>query len=655
MRSKIERINKLVKLLNQYRDSYYNNSTSEISDYEYDKLFDELKKLEEETGIVMANSPTCTVGYEVKSELKKVKHNHPMLSLDKTKNTSDIIKFLNGRKGIAMLKMDGLTCSLMYKQGLVSAETRGNGEVGEDVLHNAKTVKNIPIKIPYEEAIIDGEMIIDYRTFDQINLALSEDNKYKNPRNLASGSIRQLDSNIANNRGIRFIAWKCVKGTGSNSFEERLKFLQNIGFETVPYFVIHENSTEDDIKKAIDTLQSKAQSLGFPIDGIVFSYDDIKYGESLGITSHHVNSQVAFKFYDDIYPTKLLDVEFTMGKTGILTPTAIFEPIEIDGTMVGRASLHNLSIMKELGITHKGQTVNVYKANSIIPQINSVEFDDIETTDDNIISVPKHCPICKSETKIVKTNNTENLVCSNGLCTGKLLGKMSHFVSRNAINIDGLSEQTLQKFINLGWVKSFADIMRLSEHKEQMEKLDGFGEKSVKKILGAIEMARNTTLDRFIYSLSIPLIGRTASKTISKYFRDDFKSFVSSVDFDWKQLEDFGEAMGESVSIYLQEFSGMLNELAEEFVFKIQNNEIGNDIFNGKTFVITGKLKHYTNREELVSVIENFGGKVSGSVSNKTSFLINNDTQSTSGKNKKANELNIPIISEEQFLEMIPT
>lgn len=655
MHSKIDRINKLVKLLNQYNDSYYNNSTSEIPDYEYDKLFDELKKLEEETNIVMSNSPTQSVGYEVKSELKKVRHNHPMLSLDKTKSTSDIVKFLDGRKGIAMLKMDGLTCSLMYKQSLVSAETRGNGEIGEDVLHNAKTVENIPIKIANEEVIVDGEMIIDYETFEKINLSLSEDNKYKNPRNLASGSIRQLDSNITKDRGLRFIAWKCVEGTDTNSFGKRLEFLQSIGFETVPHITIHENASEDDIKKSIDSLQFKAQSLGFPIDGIVFSYDDIKYGESLGITSHHVNSQIAFKFYDDIYPTKLLDVEFTMGKTGILTPTAIFEPIEIDGTMVGRASLHNLSIMKELGITHKGQTVNVYKANSIIPQINSVEFDDIETTDDNIISVPKHCPICKSETKIVKTNNTENLVCSNGLCTGKLLGKMSHFVSRNAINIDGLSEQTLQKFINLGWVKSFADIMRLSEHKEQMEKLDGFGEKSVKKILGAIEMARNTTLDRFIYSLSIPLIGRTASKTISKYFRDDFKSFVSSVDFDWKQLEDFGEAMGESVSIYLQEFSGTLNELAEEFVFKIQNNEIGNDIFNGKTFVITGKLKHYTNREELVSVIENFGGKVSGSVSNKTSFLINNDTQSTSGKNKKANELNIPIISEEQFLEMIPT
>ena len=659
---KLKRIKELTHQLNQYRDSYYNDSVSEISDHEYDDLFDELKKLEEETNIVMTNSPTHTVGYEVKSKLEKVKHSHPMLSLDKTKSVDDLKKFAADKNCLLMCKMDGLTVLLTYENGeLIQAETRGNGEEGEIITHNARVFENIPIHIDYTGHLeVEGEAIITYGDFERTNSKLPENEKYKNPRNLVSGSVRQLDSNIAAQRHIKFIAWKVPKIEDSKYdkyFAKKLEQVKELGFDIVPYIIYF----EDTVENRVALLKNTAKELGYPIDGLVMTYNDISYGESLGTTGHHPKHSLAYKFYDDIYPTRLLDVEFTMGKTGVLTPTAVFEPVEIDGTMVERASLHNLSIMRELGVEFIGQEINVYKANQIIPQIHSAKtimpFKDTEDKEEiESIVIPNRCPICGSDTDIPNDNDTEVLICTNPDCKGKLLGKLSHFVSKNAINIDGLSEQTLQKFIDLGWLNSFKDIYYLSDHKEEMCKLDGFGKKSVNKLLESIEKSRNTTLDRFIYGLCIPLIGRTASKVITKEFNNQAEEFydIWCHGYDFTKLGDFGDAMNNSMKVFIRDNYGWIAELIGEFNFRESDNN-GNirQVLGGKTFVITGSLKAYKNREELVSVIERNGGKVSGSVSAKTSYLINNDVASTSGKNKKAHDLGIPIISEGEFIQMI--
>lgn len=610
----------------------------------------------------MSNSPLHTVGYEVKSKLKKVKHSHSMLSLDKTKLVDNLRRFASSKDCILSLKMDGLTILLTYEKGeLIQAETRGNGEEGEIITHNAKVFDNIPLHIDYVGRLeIEGEAIITYNDFEEINSRLSKDDRYKNPRNLVSGSVRQLDSNIAAQRHIKFIAWKIpymeVEAVEwCNSFLNRLNFAKNLGFDVVPLFTYTNNSSDRyDLEKIIDTLKNTASLKDYPIDGLVMTYNDIAYGKSLGETGHHPKHSIAYKFYDDIYPTKLLNVEFTMGKTGILTPTAVFQPVEIDGTIVERASLHNISIMQELGITHKGQTVNVYKANAIIPQLDSVEEDDIEITDNNIIIPAETCPICGTETAIVQENGSKILICTNLNCKGKLLGKLSHFVSKNAINIDGLSEQTLQKFIDLGWLNSFQDIYYLVKHKEEMCKLDGFGKKSVDKLLESIEKSRNTTLDRFIYGLCIPLIGRTASKEIAKFFNYDYEKFrTDGIVTHYSQIDGFGDNMNQSLHDYLRENHMKIFTLADEFVFEMKSENSNNVDLSNKTFVITGSLNHYKNRDELVNIIEQLGGKVSGSVSSKTNYLINNDTQSNSSKNKKAKELSIPIINEEDFIKMI--
>ena len=651
--NKIERLKELTGQLNYYRDSYYNNSESLISDKQYDDLFDELQSLEEETGITISSSPTKTVGYEVKSKLEKVKHSHPMLSLDKTKSQDDLVKFSSGKDCIISLKLDGLTVLNTYNNGvLCQAETRGNGEEGEIITHNAKVFDNLPLNIPCERKFeIEGEAIITQSDFEKINT----NGEYKNCRNLASGSVRQLDSSITKNRHVRFIAWKIPFGitTYSYGFELAAKW----GFEVVPY--VKYNSQTDNIEEKIEELKTIAKEKSLPIDGLVIAYDNIEYGKSLGVTGHHPKHSLAFKFYDDIYQTKLLDVEFTMGKTGVLTPTAVFEPVEIDGSTVERASLHNLSIMSELGIEYIGQTVNVYKANQVIPQIDSTEplasFKELEDKEIiNSIEIPKICPICGGKTEIIKENGSEVLMCTNPDCKGKLLGKLTHFVSKNAINIDGLSEQTLQKFIELGWLKSFIDIYYLSNYKEEMYKLDGFGKKSVDKLLDSIEKSRKTTFDKFIYALSIPLIGRSASKDIAKFFNNDYENFRrNGIVIHYAQIDGFGDNMNNSLHQWLNSNHTMMDLLSREFTFeKEKNSSVGVDL-SGKTFVITGSLEHYKNRDELVSVIESMGGKVSGSVSNKTSYLINNDTQSSSSKNQKAKQLNIPIISEHDFINTI--
>lgn len=665
---KINRIKELVNQLNTYRNAYYNNSESQISDYEYDNLFDELKQLEDETGVIMSNSPTQTVGYEVKSKLEKVKHSHPMLSLDKTKSVDDLRTFAGSNDCVLSLKMDGLTVLLTYENGeLIQAETRGNGEEGELITHNAKVFENIPLQIKYTGRLeIEGEAIITYPDFENINSKLSEDEKYKNPRNLVSGSVRQLDSNVAAQRHIKFIAWKVpfienVDEVHGGSLLFRLIFVKELGFDVVPLLTYASNTSDyENLEKMVDSLKNRAETSGFPIDGLVMAMNDIEYGESLGMTGHHPKHSIAFKFYDEEVTTTLRDVEWTIGKTGILTPTAVFEPVELEGTTVERASLHNISIMESLypmGCWYEGLKVDVYKANQIIPQISKVEGSFEDYYDNKLLLPPKTCPVCGGETKIKQDNDSKVLICTNDNCKGKLLGKLTHFVSKNAINIDGLSEATLEKFIELGWLNSFKDIYDLDKYGYNMRvQLEGFGERSTEKLLDAIEESRNTTLDRFLYALSIPLVGKSASKTIAKYFDYDYDNFMDNgvlQYFDWTQLNDFGDTMAKFIDDYFDLNCESVESLAKKFTFEKvveKNNKVD---LSGKTFVITGSLTHYKNRDELVGVIEGLGGKVSGSVSAKTSYLINNDVTSTSGKNKKAKDLGIPIISEEDFLKMI--
>lgn len=661
---KLNRIKELIEILNKYRDQYYNESNPSVSDSEYDKMFDELSELEKETGIYFSNSPTQSVGYEVKSKLNKVKHNHPMLSLDKTKSVPDIVKFFKHQPGIAMLKMDGLTCSLAYNNDLVSAESRGNGEIGEDLLHNAKVVTNIPLRIDHDDLIVDGEMIIDYPTFEKINSKMPEGSKFKNPRNLCSGSIRQLDSKIAAERGIKFVAWKCIKGIddNDNDFAYRLDMLRNYGFEVVPFITIDKNPTEKEIEQAIKLLKDEAETNGYPIDGIVFGYRDIAYGESLGMTSHHLNSQIAFKFYDEEVETTLLNVEYTMGKTGALCPTAVFEPVEIDGTIVERSSLHNISVMRdEIGIVHRGQKVFVFKANQIIPQISYADQTDVEyelSLGNNLLVPPAKCPICGAKTEIRKDKDTEVLYCTSDSCSGKLLGKLNAFVSKQGMNIDGLSEATLELLLNKGYINSYRDIFHLNEYKAELSSLPRMAAKSVSNLLKSIEHSRKVTLDRFLTSLSIPLCGKSTCKDIAGYCHgsiDEFIFIINNTALEFMTIEGFGNTMFDSLIDWWETNDEIVHELIEELEFEVPEDKtesIGSDL-NSATFCVTGKLVHFANRDALIQSIESHNGKYLSSVSSKLNYLINNDKTSTSGKNKKALENNVKIISEADYLEMI--
>lgn len=663
--NKIDRIKELVEQLNYHRNLYYNESRSEISDFEYDQLFDELSALEKETGFVLAISPTQTVGYEVKSSLNKVTHNHPMLSLDKTKSVDDVIKFLNGKDGICMAKMDGLTCSLRYLNGeLVSAETRGNGEVGEDILHCAKTIKNLPLKIEcLDEVIVDGEVIITYDDFNKINETLPDDEKYKHPRNLASGSIRQLDSSIAAQRNMKFIAWKLVKGwmvrrdifdvQNKNSFLDRLNCLSSIGFEVVPCYEIINERLEQRIDNIINLIKRNCEFDSYPIDGCVFGYDDVAYGDSLGATGHHLRSQLAFKFYDEVYSTKLLDINWTMGKTGVLTPTAVFDPVEIDGTTIERASLSNISIMEEtLGTPFVGEEIFVSKRNMIIPKVESA-YKLLFPQQNNIINIPKICPICGGVTVIQKDNESEVLVCTNQDCSGKLLGRFTHFVSKKAMDVDGLSEATLELLISNRYLKKFEDIYRLSQHQNELVHLQGLGQKSVEKLLESIEKSRNVKLENFICALGIPNIGLSASKIVSKYCNGDWDILwkMWNEEYDFTQLTDFGEITANSLVKYFDEYINDIDRLAAEMNFIVpENKQVVDNPFTGKTLCVTGKLNHFT-RDSINEKIVALGAKTAGSVSKKTDYLITNEA-SGSSKYKKAVELGVPVITEDEFLKM---
>lgn len=644
---KTKRIKQLTKLLNEYRDAYYNRGESIISDYDYDNLFDELRRLEEEIGIILSNSPTQTVGYEVKSQLEKVKHSHPMLSLGKTKSVNDLIKFSNGKDCIISLKMDGLTVLNTYDNGeLIQSETRGNGEEGELITHNAKVFDNLPLQINNTHRFeIEGEAIITKNDFELINSKLSEENKYKNPRNLASGSVRQLDNKIAKERHVKFVAWKIP--FGFTHFTEGFNFAHSIGFEVVPYVTY--NSKIDDINAKIEELKAIAEEKSYPIDGLVITYDNVKYGKSLGFTGHHPKHSLAFKFYNEEVVTILKDIEWGMGKTGQLTPVANFNDVFLDGVTVNKASLHNVSILKELQLGI-GDEITVYKANEIIPQLRD------NLTRSDTITIPSTCPVCGSPTKIEKENNSEVLTCTNQNCKGKLLKKLCHAVSKKALNIDGLSKATLQKFIDRGWLQCVEDIYHLPLYKDKISRMEGFGAKSTKNLMENIEKSKDITLDKFISALSIPLIGTTVSKDIAKFCDYDiekFKLIMGKSPYKFTKIEEFGDKMARSLFDWWSDNVKEFLELKRHFRFKKIENNINVDKLKGQNFVITGKLHYFANRDALKEKIESLSGKVVGSISSNTSFLINNDVNSTSSKNTKAKKLNIPIISEDDFIKMI--
>ncbi len=639
---KVQRIKELTSILQKASYAYYGLDRPLMTDKEYDDLYDELSTLEKETNCVLAGSPTIKVQGYLLNGFTKVKHTKPMLSANKTKDTKEIEKFVTNNRFYGSYKLDGLTVVVRYKNGeFTQGITRGNGIEGEDVTEQCRFIKNLPMSIPYKNNLeLRGECVISWDEFKRINKDL--DIPFSHPRNLAAGTLRNLDLNIIRERNLSFVVFECVTDMKEDSKSETLIDVHNMGFEIVPITKL--NSTVDQVSNAL-----QPEFYQYPTDGIIFELDSRKLSESLGSTSHHECCRMALKWEDELYETTLKDIEWNTSKTGLINPVAVFEPVDLDGAITTRATLHNVSYIEDLQLGI-GDTIQVYRANMVIPKVHN------NLTRSNAWKLPDKCPCCGGDVEIHNENGSKTLHCTNLDCKAKLLEKLVHFVSKNAINIDGLSEQTLQKFIDLGWLNSFKDIYYLSEYKEEMYKLDGFGKKSVDKLLESIEKSRNTTLDRFIYGLCIPLIGRTASKVIAKEFNNQAEEFydIWCHSYDFTKLDDFGDAMNNSMKVFIKDNYGWIAELIGEFNFRESDNN-GNvkQVLEGETFVITGSLKAYKNREELVSVIERNGGKVSGSVSAKTSYLINNDVASASGKNKKAHDLGIPIISEGEFIQMI--
>lgn len=656
------KITQRIEELNRASAAYYNTGQSIMSDYEFDQKIEELRQWEEETGVVLANSPTQNVGAITLNNIKEVTHKTPMLSLEKCHSVEEIVKFANNHNLVASVKLDGLTTRLTYKDGdLILAESRGNGIVGSDVTEHVRQFTNVPLHINKEGTyIIDGEALIKLDDFSEINT----NGEYKNSRNLAAGTLSSLDTSVVKDRKLSWYAWEVVEGDSDNSFYKRLLNAQNLGFDIVPCYNITINEFNQ-LQIHIDNFINIAEKENLPQDGVVFKFDEVAYGKSLGNTSHHFRNGIAYKIFNDSVETTLRDIEWSCGKTGILTPVAIFDTVDIEGSEVSRASLHNVSVMNEiLGRSWKGQKIGVYKANMIIPairwaeQFDSSKFDDL-VLDVSYINIPDKCPICGQPTKIMKDNNSELLVCTNDNCKGKLLGKFTHAVSRDALNIDGLSETTIEKFINFGWLNSIRDIYYLSANEKQLKALDGFGKKSVDKLLASIEKSRNTNLEHFLYSLSIPLLGKSASKMISEAVDHDFNTFIDEMTVKgaeyFRHLPGVGDALINSLNTYWKNHYSDILQLANEFTFETPNIVLDEmpKTLQGKTFVVTGSVHHYKNRDELKADIVVHGGTVAGSVSSKTSYLINNDINSTSSKNQKAKSLNIPIISEEEFLSMI--
>ena len=639
-------MNELIQILNKWTKAY-DEGHPEVSDKEWDELYFKLKKMEKETGIVLPDSPTNDISYEVISKLQKVEHNHKMLSLDKTKDWDEFVGYfakLNPFEDVCeMLKMDGLTCSLRYIDGkLVSAETRGDGTIGENILHNARTLKSIPQTIDYkDELVIDGEVICTYKDFKPF------EDEYKNPRNFASGSIRLLDANECKKRNLTFVVWNVIKGFNEeNSFMKKLEAARGLGFTIVPF----SPNFDWDAKEYLIEL---AKTFGYPIDGLVGRFDDIAYGQSLGETGHHIRAAYAFKFYDEEYETTLQDIEWSMGRTSILTPIAIFDPIEIDGTTVSRASMHNVSIlMQTLTTPYKGQKVYVAKMNMIIPQIVRAKVEPIEKIT-GVFQVPIKCPVCGGETKlIISASGVMNLFCMNPDCDGKLINRIEHFAGKKGLDIKGISKATFTKLIDWGWINCAEDIFNLKKHREEWIKKDGFGIKSVDKMLESIEVARHCNLENYIAALGIPLIGKRYAKIIAEK-EGTWENFINDINFKNKFYlwDGFGPEMHDA----LINFDYILaKEMVNKGIIifnKIESKEEHTQSLSGIKVVITGKLSIFKNRNELKEFIESCGGQVVGSVSKNTNILINNDVNSSSSKNVSAKKLGIPIMSEKDFKE----
>lgn len=649
---KLERIKQLIKELNNASYAYYNNVPI-MPDYEWDKMYDELINLEEETGIVLSNSPTHNVGYTIADELKEVKHNHPMLSLDKRKSVDELVEFIGDKDCFLSVKADGLTTSLHYIDGkLIGAETRGDGVRGIECLQNVLTMKNVPKEIPYkDELIIDGETIIRWDTFREINDKLPEDKKYKHPRNLVSGSLQLLNSKEAASRNMRFVAWRVIKGFKHKTPSKDLFKAKDIGFEIIPILKSPRINQKEELAILLNQIRESAKSHNIPYDGAVMAVDDYKIADSMGRTDKFFRHSMAYKYEDELFETVLTDIEWNTSKTGLINPVAIFKPVDLNGAITTRATLHNITYIKDmmLGI---GDRIRVYRSNMVIPKVH----DSIDKSGN--FNIPDKCHICGHSTRIAKENDSEVLMCENPNCKGKLLGRLIHAASRNALDIENLSESTIEKFINLGWLNSIKDIYHLSDHEDEMKTLDGFGKRSVEKLLNSIEESRNTSLERFIYSLSIPSIGKSVSKDISKLCEENFNNFIGLMKSSPEKLltiNGFGITMMNSMTKWWYENSLWVYELSKEFYFETPNvvlDEIPKTL-QSKTFVVTGSVNHYKNRNELKADIVAHGGTVVGSVSSKTSYLINNDINSASSKNQKAKSLNIPIISEEQFLAII--
>ena len=650
MTNQTTRMKHLVSTLNEAAKAYYQENREIMSNFEYDKLYDELVELEKETGITLSGSPTVRVGFELLTELPKERHESPMLSLDKTKDRDALAAWLGDKDGLLSWKLDGLTIVLTYRDGkLYKAVTRGNGEIGEVITNNAKVFSNIPLAISYTgELILRGEAVIGYDEFERINAGIEDvEAKYKNPRNLCSGTVRQLNNQITAERKVSFFAFSLVKADGvdfGNSREQQILWLKSQGFETVEYCRVNSGN----IHGAIQQFAEKIAANNFPSDGLVLLFDDIEYGRSLGRTAKFPRDSIAFKWADELATTHLRYIEWSPSRTGLINPVAVFEPVELEGTTVSRASVHNVSILESLELG-EGDEISVYKANMIIPQIAE------NLTRSGCVPIPKVCPVCGGATEVRQMIDVRSLYCTNPDCQAKQIKRFALFVSRDALNIDGMSEATLEKFIGEGFIKEFSDLFHLDRHEEQIVTLEGFGQKSYDNLVAAAKTASHTTLPRLIYGLGIPGIGTANAKVIAKAFDHDIERIRHASSEELSQIPGIGEVLAEGFVTFFgsEKNQQTLDSLLADLTFEALETNAGEQTLEGKTFVITGAVYHFTNRNELKEKIESLGGKVSGSVSAKTSFLINNDTTSTSGKNKKAKELGIPVISEEEFLQMV--
>ncbi len=649
MELKRQRIQELIELLNKAAYMYEQKDQEIMSNFEYDKLYEELLALEKETGLIFASSPTQKTGYEVVSELPKEQHESQMLSLDKTKEVEALKEWLGQKEGVLSWKMDGLTIVLTYRDGnLVKAVTRGNGEVGEVVTNNAKVFQNIPLKISYlGELILRGEAVIRYSDFERINAKIEEgEAKYKNPRNLCSGAVRQLNNEITAKRNVNFVAFALIKTGEDCSFttrKEQFDWLRNQGFEVVEQYLV----CADNIEKSVQWFAEQIEHNDYPSDGLVLIYNDIAYGQSLGRTAKYPRDAIAFKWKDELKETKLLEIEWSASRTGLINPIAIFEPVELQGTTVSRASLHNISIMEglELGI---GDMIQVYKANMIIPQVAE------NLTKSGICAIPEECPVCKGKTQIKEENDVKVLICTNPDCLAKKIKAFTHFVGRDAMNIEGLSEATIEKLIAKGFVSELADLFHLEKYEEEITKMDGFGKRSFANLITSINRARTTTPAKFIFSLGILNIGLSTAKLICKEYKNDITKVLEAKAEDLTGIEGVGEVIANTFVSFFEKENNKKTALdvLEEIQFEPEKEQAA-QVLDGKTFVITGSLTKYENRNVLKEEIERLGGKVSGSVSSKTNYLINNDNTSNSSKNKKARELNIPVITEEEFIALL--